>query len=134
MDGQTGSESGERDPNTTLAPPNFAKPAGAMALAASSAIAFNGLCMAIAAAFLVSFLSQSSPGAIHGAVQAPPQADADPAAQAIPLAAVPTFFTGVTLIHVHLRHGGGRRMIPEAMVFILCASISLLEQNSQGQQ
>ncbi|KAF8695696.1 hypothetical protein HU200_035415 [Digitaria exilis] len=84
-------------------------------------IAFNGLCVGIAMAFLLSILSQSSPGEIDGALQAPGNA----AAQAIPLA-VATFFTAVTFIYIHLLHGG-RRMIQEVMLFILCVSISLLD-------
>ena len=85
-------------------------------------IAFNGLCVGISTAFLLSILSQSFPSEIDGAVQAPPQGG--PAAQAIPLA-VATFFTAVTFFYVHLRHGG--RRIPEVMLFILCGSTTLVD-------
>ncbi|PUZ61783.1 hypothetical protein GQ55_4G305100 [Panicum hallii var. hallii] len=99
-----------------------------MAVAASPAIAYNGLCVAVSTAFLLSFLSESSPRATGGAQAA---RAGDPAAEAIPLA-VATFFTAVTFLHVHLRHGG-RRISEETMLFVLCGSIALLDLSLPAQ-
>ena len=101
-----------------------------MAIAASPAVAFTGLCVAIGAAFQLSFHSESSPspGATVGAQAA---RAGDPAAEAIPLAAA-TFFAAVTFHHVHLRRGG--RRIPEEALFVLCGSVALLDLSLPAQQ
>ena len=101
-----------------------------MAIAASPAIAFTGLCAAISAAFLPSFLSESSPspGSTGGAQAA---RSGDPAAEAVPLAAA-TFFAAVTFLYVHLLRGG--RRIPEEALFVLCGSVALLDLSLPAQQ
>ncbi|RLN11885.1 hypothetical protein C2845_PM09G05850 [Panicum miliaceum] len=101
-----------------------------MVVAAPPAIAFTGLCVAVSAAFLLSFLSESSPspGETGGAQAA---RAGDPAAEAIPLA-VATFFTVVTFLYVHLCRSGWR--VPEEMtLFVLCGSIALLDLSLPAQ-
>lgn len=95
------------------------------------ATAFAGLWVAIGAIEHISFLDQSD--AMNLAQAAPLDATIQ---VMLPVAAIGTFDTAVTLIYVHLHNGGGggagNGRIPEVVTFILCASTVVLELLQPG--